>query len=70
MIYEINCDPICVDKRIGIAKFNVRNGANPERRKQHDNADVTLWIVPTTDKNWQLVVTYQSQFVVNSDILL
>ena len=24
-----------------------------KKRKQHDNADVTFQIVPTTDKNWQ-----------------
>jgi len=36
--------------------------------KQHDNADVTFWIVPT--KIGRLVVTYQSQFVANSYLLL
>jgi len=28
----INCDHICVENRIGKAKFRVRNRANPERR--------------------------------------
>ena len=23
------------------------------KEKKHDNADVTFWIVPTTDENWQ-----------------
>ena len=39
---------------MGLAKFKVQNGANPEKKeKQHDNADVTFRIVPTTYENWQ-----------------
>ena len=38
---------------MGLAKFKVQNGANPKKGKQHDNADVTFGIVPTTDENWQ-----------------
>jgi len=37
--------------------------------KQHHNADVTFRIVPTTGfLGGSLVVRYQSQFVVNSDL--
>jgi len=41
-----------------------------KKGKQHDNADVTFRIVPTTDEIGRLVVTYQSQFVANSYLLL
>jgi len=53
MMYGINCDHICAENRIVSAKFKVRNGANPKKGKQHDNADVTFQIVPTTDRNKQ-----------------
>jgi len=39
--------------RIRVTKVKVRNGANPEKGKQHDNADMTIRILPTTDRNWQ-----------------
>ena len=45
------CD-MC-QNRIGLAKFKVQNGANPEKGKQHDSSDETFQIVPTTDENWQ-----------------
>ena len=38
-------------------------------RKKDDSADVTFRIVPTTDEN-RKIVTYQSQFVANSYLLL
>ena len=40
---------------------------NRKKGKQHDSADVTFRIVP---KIGRLVVTYQSQFVANSYLLL
>ena len=55
--------------RIGLAKFKVQNGANPEKRKQHDSADVTFRIVPTTDENWQ-ACSDLSESVCNSYLLL
>ena len=39
--------------RIGLAKFKVQNGANPEKKENNMTTRVTFRIVPTTDEIWQ-----------------
>ena len=51
-VYDVN-NVICVE--IGLDWRNLRFKMERIRKKakQHDNADVTFRIVPTTDENWQ-----------------
>ena len=39
-----------------------------KKGKQHDNTDVTFWILPTTDENWQ-ACSDLSESVCNSYLL-
>ena len=59
---------ICVKTGLDWRNLRFKMKRIGKKGKQHDNADVTFWIVPT--KIGRLVVTYQSQFVANSYLLL
>ena len=61
---------ICVKGGLDWRNLRFKMERIRKKGKQHDNADVTFRIVPTTDEIGRLVVTYQSQFVANSYLLL
>ena len=44
---------ICVKTVLDWRNLRFKMELIREKGKQHDNADVTFWIVPTTDENWQ-----------------
>ena len=61
---------ICVKTELDWRKLRFKMERIRKKGKQHDSSDVTFRIVPTTDEIDRLLVTYQSQFVANSYLLL
>ena len=51
-VYDVK-NVICVEIGLDWRNLRLKMERIRKKAKQHDNADVTFPIVPTTDENWQ-----------------